>query len=74
MAPVFVNATNQSGYGNYEFNPDCNYYPGNWIWYAGVTDGYYQNLNTTQLNVTITESITNQILSPTGNETLRAAT
>ncbi|RKY93914.1 MAG: hypothetical protein DRQ06_06025, partial [Candidatus Hydrothermota bacterium] len=66
--------TNQSGYANIYFNPDCNYSVGPQIWLAGVTDQYYEDQNTTNpenLTIIIRDDLITSIISPLGTEHLR---
>ncbi len=71
MAPGYVTPTNSTGHANYDFNPDCNYSAGNWEWFAGVTDAYYEDKNTTRFNVTLLEDINVNLISPLGLEDVR---
>ncbi|MFC2144015.1 hypothetical protein ACFLQO_01465, partial [Candidatus Aenigmatarchaeota archaeon] len=52
MAPANLTTTNSSGHAYVDFNPDCNYSIGLHQWFSGSTDGYYQQLNTSE-NYTI---------------------
>jgi uncharacterized membrane protein len=73
--------TNSSGVANVSFNPGCapQYSVGNQLWKAGVTDGCYVEVNTTEIfNLTIYGTLSTTIYTtppsePVGNETPRGS-
>ena len=72
MAPTNLTTTNTSGHAYIDFNPDCNYSVGLHQWFAGSTDGYYQQLNTSEnYTITINDDLVVGVETPQGEEYLR---
>ncbi|MCK4714452.1 MAG: hypothetical protein KAT35_02670, partial [Candidatus Aenigmarchaeota archaeon] len=72
--PGNLTQTNQTGYANVEFDPDCSYSVGPRVWWANVTDNYYE-MNRTYGNMTITVMghQNNTIQEPYGQEVQRGS-
>ncbi|RLF07128.1 MAG: hypothetical protein DRJ60_03355, partial [Thermoprotei archaeon] len=66
-----INQTDSQGNASYYFDPDCDYSVGLQYWKAGITDGCYLDVNSSEFVVNVVGSILNDILQPNGEKYLR---